>query len=137
MSEERIILRVVAALIVRDGRVLLCQRNEDDVFGLQWEFPGGEVEDGETDQQALAREIREELDVRVRVDELVGQFDDTIGNKTVQVFLYRCHTVAGRFTPVECRGFTFSSPRDAFDLDLAPVDRKIAAFLREGRYADI
>ena len=56
-------LTVVAALIVRDSKLLVCQRRRDDSHGLQWEFPGGKVEPGESPAQALARELREELGI--------------------------------------------------------------------------
>ncbi|MGA8231103.1 MAG: (deoxy)nucleoside triphosphate pyrophosphohydrolase [Candidatus Acidiferrales bacterium] len=54
-------LTVVAAIIVDDGKVLICQRSRTDSFPLKWEFPGGKVEPGETPAQALAREVLEEL----------------------------------------------------------------------------
>jgi 8-oxo-dGTP diphosphatase len=60
-------LTVVAALIVRDSKLLVCQRRRDDSHGLQWEFPGGKVEPGEEVAQALARELREELGVDARI----------------------------------------------------------------------
>jgi 8-oxo-dGTP diphosphatase len=62
---------VVAALICREGKVLVCQRRRNDTFGLQWEFPGGKVELGETPIDALERELREELGVDATIgDEL-------------------------------------------------------------------
>lgn len=54
-------LTVVAALIMRDSKILVCQRHRDDSHRLQWEFPGGKVEPGETPREALVRELREEL----------------------------------------------------------------------------
>jgi 8-oxo-dGTP diphosphatase len=60
-------LTVVAALIVRDSKLLVCQRRRDDSHGLQWEFPGGKVEPGEEATQALVRELREELGVDARI----------------------------------------------------------------------
>ena len=56
-------LTVAAALILRDSKILVCQRRRDDSHSLQWEFPGGKVERGETPRQALARELREELGI--------------------------------------------------------------------------
>ena len=60
-------LTVVAALILRDSKILVCQRRKDDSFGLQWEFPGGKVEPGEALEAALQRELREELAVEATV----------------------------------------------------------------------
>ena len=58
-------MEVVAALIYRDGRLLVCQRREKASFPLKWEFPGGKVEKGEGPLGALRRELREELDIEV------------------------------------------------------------------------
>lgn len=59
-------------MIITDGRVLACQRSAPPEAAGKWEFPGGKVEPGETEEQALARECVEELGVRVRVGERVG-----------------------------------------------------------------
>jgi 8-oxo-dGTP diphosphatase len=58
---------VVAAIIVQDSRLLICQRRRDKAFPLKWEFPGGKVETGESLTEALAREILEELGVRIEI----------------------------------------------------------------------
>jgi 8-oxo-dGTP diphosphatase len=63
---------IVAAVIITDGRVLACERSAPPEVAGRWEFPGGKVEPGETDQQALARECAEELGVRVEVGDRVG-----------------------------------------------------------------
>jgi 8-oxo-dGTP diphosphatase len=63
---------IVAAVIITDGRVLACERAAPPEVAGRWEFPGGKVEPGETDQQALARECAEELGVRVAVGDRVG-----------------------------------------------------------------
>jgi len=60
-------LTVVAALILRDSKILVCQRRRDDSHALQWEFPGGKVETGEIPREALARELREELGVEATI----------------------------------------------------------------------
>ena len=57
-------LQVVAGIIERDGRILICQRCPEQSHPLKWEFPGGKVENGETPAQALVRELVEELDIR-------------------------------------------------------------------------
>jgi 8-oxo-dGTP diphosphatase len=60
---------VVVALIFRDSKILICQRRHDDTHALQWEFPGGKVESGETPSEALVRELREELGIEAVVGE--------------------------------------------------------------------
>ena len=60
-------LTVVAALITRDSKLLVCQRKREDSQGLKWEFPGGKVEAGESPVEALARELREELGVAATI----------------------------------------------------------------------
>src|SRR5208337_3500107 len=62
-------ITVVAAVIEHNGRILICQRRRGDRFELQWEFPGGKVQPGETPQEALMRELREELNVSAQIGE--------------------------------------------------------------------
>jgi 8-oxo-dGTP diphosphatase len=63
------VVPVVVALIVRDCAVLMCQRPKEKIYGLKWEFPGGKVEPGESNTHALARELREELDIDAQIGE--------------------------------------------------------------------
>jgi len=63
-------IRVAAGILWRHGRVLICQRSGEDAFAGKWEFPGGKLKDGETPQEALIRELDEELDVRAAGEDL-------------------------------------------------------------------
>lgn len=67
------VVHVVAGLIHREGKLLICQRRADGSFPLKWEFPGGKVEEGESDVDALRRELREELTIEMREAALVYQ----------------------------------------------------------------
>jgi 8-oxo-dGTP diphosphatase len=60
-------ITVVAALITRGSKILVCQRRRDDTYALQWEFPGGKIESGESPAQALARELHEELGITAAI----------------------------------------------------------------------
>ena len=122
-------LKVVAALIEREAKVLLCQRKEKDAFGLLWEFPGGTVEEGETFQQALKREIKEELNIDIEVGPLVAEFQDQIPTLEINVSLYRVLGFKGEIETLDCKDFSFYELKEARALDLAPVDRKIVDHL--------
>jgi 8-oxo-dGTP diphosphatase len=64
-------INVVAAIIVNDGKVFAAQRNGKGEVGFKWEFPGGKIEQGETPQEALARELNEELGISVKVGDFL------------------------------------------------------------------
>ena len=74
-TQGQSVVSVVAALMFRDRRLLVCQRRAGGSFPLKWEFPGGKVEKGESDIEALRRELREELAVDARQAELYCQYE--------------------------------------------------------------
>ena len=81
------VVQVVGAAVVRDGRVLASRRTGPAHLAGMWEFPGGKVEDGESDEQALVRELTEELGVAVAVGERVGPELDLSGTAVMRVYL--------------------------------------------------
>jgi 8-oxo-dGTP diphosphatase len=89
MSPQRTI-RVVAAVLERDGRYLITQRRATAVLPLMWEFPGGRVEEGETDAQALKREVRHRLDAEIEVGKLISFVSHPYEHYVVDLFLYEC-----------------------------------------------
>lgn len=82
-------LEVVAAILERDGRILICQRTAQQSHPLKWEFPGGKVEPGESPQQALARELEEELAIRGAQSEEITRYQFSYPGKrpTLLIFL--------------------------------------------------
>jgi len=81
---------VTAALIKENNKYLLCQRGAEDRLALKWEFPGGKMEDDETPEQCLIREIREELGVEA---EVTGHFWDTMYRYSTGEFLLKFYFV--------------------------------------------
>jgi 8-oxo-dGTP diphosphatase len=74
-------VQVVAAIIERDGRILICRRTAEQSHALKWEFPGGKVEPGETPPQALERELEEELGIRRAAGEEITRYQYTYPGK--------------------------------------------------------
>jgi len=72
--------RVVAALLRRQDQLLICQRHPHQAMALKWEFPGGKIEPGETSEQALARELEEELGIRAEIGQFVTKVEHTYRN---------------------------------------------------------
>ena len=98
-------IRVVAAVIERDGQYLITQRRTSAVLPLMWEFPGGRVEAGETDQQALKREVLHRLGVEIEVGKLISFVSHPYEHYVVDLFLYECTLAAGSATsPRAARG---------------------------------
>ncbi len=93
---------MVAAVVERDGRYLITQRRENAVLPNLWEFPGGRVEDRESDAEALARELEERLRVAVEVGELISFVSHPYEKYTVDLYLYQCVLVDPEAS-IECK----------------------------------
>lgn len=90
VSQPEKTIRVVAAVLERQGRYLITRRKPTAVLPNMWEFPGGRCEEGESDQQALVREMSERLGVRVVVGELLSFVSHSYSRYVVDLHLYRC-----------------------------------------------
>jgi 8-oxo-dGTP diphosphatase len=88
-------IRVVAAVVEKDGRYLITQRRAAAVLPLMWEFPGGRVEAGETDQQALERELAHRLGAEIDVGKLISFVSHPYEHYVVDLFLYECSLSSG------------------------------------------
>ncbi|HWZ81323.1 MAG TPA: (deoxy)nucleoside triphosphate pyrophosphohydrolase [Terriglobales bacterium] len=88
--------RVVAALIVKDGKILACQRTRHQVMPLKWEFPGGKIEDGEQPRDAMRRELQEELGIEAVVgDEVSRVVHEYPGGGSVELRFYVVRSYKG------------------------------------------
>src|SRR5579872_3880758 len=94
--ETRVIVEVVAAVIERDGSILIGQRKPRGRHGLKWEFPGGKVETGENLRAALARELREELGIEAQIGEEIERYDFSYaGQPPTYLIFFRVTEFAG------------------------------------------
>ena len=129
MMEQKI-TEVVAALIVKDHRFLICQRPAHKARGMLWEFVGGKVEPGETLPQALIRECLEELGIRVTPQEIFMQLVHTYPDITVRLTLFWAQT---QDTPqrLEHNDLRWIGVDEIDHLSFCPADRDILAKLKE------
>jgi 8-oxo-dGTP diphosphatase len=131
---ERRRLFVVAALIARRGRVLLSQRRADQAFPLMWEFPGGKVEVGETPEEALVREIDEELGCTVRVGSIAELIFHVYPDFDLIMPVYRASVIAGRPQARDVEAISWVPLGRILEKEMPPADlpfaRRLAAALR-------
>ena len=122
-------LLVVAALIERDGRILLSRRRPDQSLPNCWEFPGGKVEPGEDETAALVRECVEELGARVEVGERVGA-DVPMGHGGAGLRVYAARLVDGdRPRLIEHQQLRWLAADELYDVAWLPADEPIVAAL--------
>lgn len=129
-------LRVVAGLIRKDGQVLLTQRKPGRHLGLAWEFPGGKVEAGETDDEALRRELREELGVEVTVGTRCFETRHTYGSREMHLLVYRCRLVSGEPQALDVNAFEWVEESRVADREFLPADLFLVHGLANGLVAD-
>jgi len=119
---------VAAALLDHDGRVLAAERSRPPKLAGRWEFPGGKVERGESEHEALARECREELGVTIEVGERLGGDLPVRDDVVLRVWLARI--VAGQPHPVEHRTLRWLALDELDEVDWLAADRPLITALR-------
>lgn len=124
-------VEVVAALIWKNGKFMICQRPVHKARGLLWEFVGGKVEPGETKEQALVRECREELAVTVAVQDefmsLVHEYPDI----TIHLTVFNAYIAEGVPQLLEHNDVRWIPPKEIKNYDFCPADNKILEKIAE------
>ncbi len=117
---------VSAAVLRRDGRVLICQRPEDKLLGGLWEFPGGKQEGGETLAECLRRELHEELGIEAVVGAPLGEYGHAYTHFTITVHVFACELPAGQPQALEHTRLAWVTPQELGQFPMGKVDRLIA-----------
>jgi mutator protein MutT len=122
---------VAAAIIISKGKVLLARRKQGDSHQGFWEFPGGAVEAGETLEECLARELKEELGVEAIVAEVIARNEYRSARGSMDLVALRANVESEEFRLTAHDAIEWASPRDLGRYKLAPADMPIAAALME------
>ena len=123
---------VVAAVIERDGRILITRRRAGTHLAGLWEFPGGKRQPGEDAADALVREIREELGARLTVGEVIDTVEWQYPEKRVRLVFFR-GTIAGEPRPLEGQEMAWVVPADLSHYEFPPADASLLERLTAGR----
>jgi len=122
---------VAAALVDDSGRVLLQQRPPGKAMAGLWEFPGGKLETGETPEQALIRELHEELGIGVEAACLAPACfaSEKLGDRHLLLLLYVCRKWSGTVQMRDATALQWLKPAEMFDLPMPPADRPLIGLL--------
>jgi 8-oxo-dGTP diphosphatase len=123
-------IRVTAAILVHNERILIAQRRDPDNLAGKWEFPGGKIENNETPQQCLIREMKEEFDIDVAIGEF---FDESVyhyESGKIQLLAYHTTWKSGRFSLKAHAAMRWVSLNQMQEIEFAPADIPIAQKLQ-------
>jgi 8-oxo-dGTP diphosphatase len=121
-------VQVVAAILEREGKVLICRCRPEQSHGLKWEFPGGKVEPDETPAQALSRELEEELGIQDATGEQIDAYEYTYpGKKTIMLLFFRVYSYTGEPRNLIFHEMRWELPEKLAEFDFVEGDRE---FLR-------
>lgn len=114
-------IRVVAAVIKNENKIFATARGYGEFKG-QWEFPGGKIEAGETPQEALVREIKEELETTIQVGDLIDTIEYDYPTFHLSMDCYWCDVVEGEFKLLEAESARWLSKEELYDVKWLPAD---------------
>ena len=124
-------VEVVAALIWKNNKFMICQRPKHKARGLLWEFVGGKVESGETKEQALIRECKEELDIIPSVGDMFMEVIHEYPDITVHLTLFNATIYEGEPQKLEHNDIRWISPSEIPNYEFCPADEEILARICE------
>ena len=113
---------VTCAIIEQNRHVLITQRSETMPLPLLWEFPGGKVNVGETEEACLKREIKEELNLTIELQQRLTPVQHFNGSKTILLIPYICRLVAGKLTLAEHKDYRWAKPEELRGFTWCPAD---------------
>jgi 8-oxo-dGTP diphosphatase len=123
-------IRVVGAMIERpDGKYLITQRSPRATLPLLWEFPGGRVEPGESDKEALERELHEEMAISVEVGDRVIHVEHGYESYDIDFCVYRCRLAEGEIQHLGVHDHRWVAPHELDDYEFPAADEKTIAKL--------
>jgi 8-oxo-dGTP diphosphatase len=126
--------QVVAALILKDGKILVCQRTRHQTMPLKWEFPGGKIEDGEQPRDALRRELDEELGIQATVGNEVARIrHEYPGGGAVELRFYVVKKYAGELENRIFRDMQWAAPQELPSFDFLEADLTLVRDLAAGK----
>ena len=131
MADDRPTL-VTAGIIIRGDRILICQRHRADAYGLQWEFPGGKVRNGERLEDSLRRELAEELSIEAEVGKEVFRLRHRYPDRYVEVVFFSVSAFRGLVRNQVFEDIVWASRADLLSYNFLEADQEIVKRIANG-----
>jgi 8-oxo-dGTP diphosphatase len=125
-------IKVTAAILAKDGRIIIAQRKSKDHLARKWEFPGGKIEPGETPKECLARELNEEFGIEVSVGDFLGSNIYHYDHISIELMAFRAFWVGGEINSTDHKDYKWVTIDELDQFDFAPADRPFVEQLRRG-----
>ena len=126
------VVQVTAAILEHNGRIIIARRGPGDHLAGMWELPGGKVEPGESPQQCLARELREEFNLTVSVGECLGTSIHRYDHMTIELLAYRVIWESGKPVALVHADYRWAAPRELKNYEFSPADLPFVHKLEKG-----
>ncbi|RJR35163.1 MAG: 8-oxo-dGTP diphosphatase MutT [Desulfobacteraceae bacterium] len=136
MKNNKPHFEVAAALIRKNGKILITRRPPGSHLAGYWEFPGGKREEGETLPECLEREIREELGVGLKVGRLLHRVEHEYEGKSISLYLYECSAPDGEPVPIGCESLAWVAPGELDNFLMPPADREFLSLIRDPHHEE-
>ncbi len=127
------IIRVTAAILEQDGKILIAQRKKGDRLEGKWEFPGGKIEEGENPKTCLQRELQEELGIEVRIGDFICENEHQYPHIHIRLLAYQTFYLSGEIQLYDHAAIAWVTLKEMQDYDFAPADVPIVEVLRSER----
>ena len=118
-------IEVVAGIIYKNNKFLIAQRNLKKAQGGLWEFPGGKVEEGESYENALAREIKEEFNANIEVNEYIGENIHHYPEKDIRLLFYKARLLSENIELLEHEDYKWITKDDKDNFEFAGADKVV------------
>lgn len=128
------IFRVTAAVIEKDGKILIAKRRIGDRHGGRWEFPGGKIDAGETPEECLKRELKEELGIEAEIGELICSSTFKYMFVPLELLVYKVRHISGKFRALDHDELKWVEPSELAKYDFVKADVKVVRKLMRDVY---
>ena len=122
-------VNVICGIIFKDDKIFLARRKKGKSLENKWEFPGGKIEDNESEVQALKRELIEELGMTIMVMDKLGSNIHNYKSHTIKLTAYKCEFISATFKLTDHDKYSWVEPNKLLKFDLAPADIPLVEFI--------